>query len=540
MANKTGKAQDLLRFTRLSEAMDLTRVKYGSELVTNTSFDSSVGGWTLSSGASIAGTGVTLTITSGGHQYATQTVAGMETGKCYRLLVTVSGTANKLVRFRDTNVGAGGLTSNGANNSTRAQIVLTGSTQTVEFFFTATEDSAGIFIERDSGASTDNYSFTVTSLSIKEATLGDPEGELRYTPHPKNQPKIRYDKNGLIEGLAIEPARTNLLPNSDLWTGWAVSSATLSKRTVIAPTTMPEATEVTLNSAGSYVYDTGSVTAGQTYTASWYAKTGTATNWAYGILDESNNSWIVGPAAYTVTSGEDVGNGWYRHYVTFTAPSGCSVVRVYPLRENFGNNADNRLGSTSLWTVQLEQSKYPTSPMRTLWSVTASRSADQCTMELQDFGYNTFEGSIYIDSVDMAEVYNTEDNLSGFHVYFGSNGINYVGIRYHGSSGVNGQSYIKGGGATEVATINSAVAASQKIAVGWKLGESIRASGDGTSVDAQSATIPGYFTSSQTRDFVVAFASSTAGVGGNIGIILKDYKFYPRLLTDAQLEDLTS
>lgn len=538
MANKTGKAQDLLRFTRLSEAMDLTRVKYGYELVTNTSFDSSSGGWTLSSGASIAGTGVTLTITSGGHQFATQTVAGMETGKCYRLLVTVSGTADKLVRFRDTNVGAGGLTANGADGSTRSQIVLTGSTQTVEFFFTATEDSAGVFIERDSGASTDNYSFTVTSLSIKEATLGDPEGELRYTPHPKNQPKVRYDKTGLVEGLAIEPARTNLIPNSDLWTGWAINGA-VSKRTEVAPTTMTEASRVDLNTESGYVYDTGAVTAGQTYTASWFAKAGTATAWVLGILDETNNSWVK-LEQYTLTSGEDVGNGWYRHHTTFVAPAGCTVIRVYPLRTNISGYITGTQGTTSLWTVQLEQSKYPTSPMRTLWSTTASRSADLCTMELQDFGYNTFEGSMYIDSVDMAEAYSTEDNLSGFHVYFGSDGVNYVGIRYHGSSGVNGQSYIKGGGATEVATINSAVAARQKIAVGWKLGESIRASGDGTSVDAQSATIPGNFISGETRDFVVSFASSASGVSGNIGIVLKDYKFYPRLLTDAQLEDLTS
>lgn len=537
MANKTGKAQDLLRFTRLSEAMDLTRVKYGSELVTNTGFDSSIGGWSLSAAASIAGTGVTLTITSGGHQFATQTVAGMETGKCYRLLVTVSGTADKVVRFRDTNVGAGGLAF-GGNGSTRGQVIMTGSTQTVEFFFTATEDSAGVFIERDSAASTDNYSFTVTSLSIKEATLGDPEGELRYTPHPKNQPKVRYDKNGLVEGLALEPARTNLIPNSDLWQGWTIS-ASVSRRTEVAPTTMTEASRVDFTTEGSYVYDTGAVTAGQSYTASWFAKAGTATAWVLGILDETNNSWVK-LEQYTLTSGEDVGNGWYRHHTTFVAPAGCTVIRVYPLRTIISQYITGTQGTTSLWTVQLEQSKYPTSPMRTLWSTTASRSADQCTMELQDFGHNTFEGSVYIDSIDMAEVYSTEENLGGFHVYFGSDGNNYVGIRYHGSSGLNGQSYIKGGGATEVATVNSTVAASQKFAVGWKLGESIRASGDGTSVDAQSATIPGYYASSETRDFVVAFASSTSGVSGQIGIILKDYKFYPRLLTDAQLEDLTS
>lgn len=540
MVNKTGTAQSLLRFSRDGGALERTRVKYGPELITNTTFDSSLGGWNLSTGASIAGTGLTINVTGGGYENAYQSVSGLETGKCYRVVLTVSGTVNNQLRIRDA-ASDGGLTSDGSAYSTKALIMLTGSTQTNEFIFTANTNSRVFYIERHS-SSTGDYSFTVTSVSIKEVLLGDPEGELRYINHPTDQPRLKYTNAGLTDGLVIEPTATNLIAYSDLWANWGVSTGTvLDKRGVAAPTTMDEATEVTLNNVGAYVYTTASVTAGTQYTFSWFAKAGTATAWVLGILDETNNDWIE-IEEYTLTSGENVGNGWYRHHRTFTVPTGCTVARVYPLRTNVSSMISGTLGSTSIWGVQLETGDYPTSPIPSIWGGQSTRVEDSVSMTTGDFGYRTSEATIYVESTDIPKSYDAGEGY-GFHIWWGRDSNNYFGVRYNGggTAQVNNQSYLKGlSSLQEVATPAGSPVATQKYVAAYKLGDSLKVCADGSSVNTQTATVPSSFAGGFDDEFRLMFGVTTGGSTTTLGVIIKDIKFYPRQLTDVQLQELTS
>lgn len=540
MVNKTGTAQSLMRFTRNGGALERTRVKYGPELVTNTNFDQATGSWNLSGGASMAGTGLTINVTSGGYENAYQSVLGLEAGKCYRAVITVSGTLNQQIRIRDA-ANDGGLTADGSGFSTKSLITFTGSTQTNEFIFTANAQSRVFYIERHT-SHTGDYSFTVTSLSIKEVLLGDSEGELRYINHSSNQPRLKYNSAGLPEGLIIEPTATNLVLYSDLWAGWGISSGTVvNKRSVAAPTTMNEAAEVTMNNVGAYVYTTASVTAGTQYTYSWFAKAGTATAWVLGILDETNNGWIE-IEEYTLTSGEDVGNGWYRHHRTFTAPTGCTVARVYPLRTNVSSQVSGTLGSTSIWGVQVETGDHPSSPIPSIWGGQSTRVEDKASLTTQDFGYRTAEATIYIESTDIAKSYDAGDGY-GFHVWWGRDSNNYFGIRYNGgsTSQVNNQSYLKGlSNLQEVATPAGTVVATQKYVAAYKLGDSLKVCADGNGVNTQTATVPSGFTGEFDDEFRLMLGVTTGGSTTTLGVIIKDIKFYPRQLTDVQLQELTS
>jgi hypothetical protein len=67
------------------------------------------------------------------------------------------------------------------------------------------------------------------------------------------------------------------------------------------------------------------------YTFSWYARQGTLDP-KYSVFDNSNGANIVAPTSYTATG------SWQRFSATFTTPSGCTQVSVYPARDS-GNGS---------------------------------------------------------------------------------------------------------------------------------------------------------------------------------------------------------
>ena len=88
-----------------------------------------------------------------------------ETGSKYKMTATLEGTSDKLIRFRDDSLNAGGLTVGGADGTTEGIVRMTGSAQEISIEWTALTRSDEFILERHSGG---DYSFTLDDLVISK------------------------------------------------------------------------------------------------------------------------------------------------------------------------------------------------------------------------------------------------------------------------------------------------------------------------------------------------------------------------------------
>lgn len=379
MARTYGKAQDLIDFTRTSGGTALRRVKYGAELVTNGTFDSDLSGWNTGSNVTSVYSSGTAQLTLGGALTSTAlnwfwTEEVFEAGKVF------------IVTFDATYVSGGYLqggygynegvrvTSSGSYSFTVNPLVGSG-TQTNRNMLTFGGDSGAVW--------------KIDNISVKEVTFDTSDGDLILFNHPKNIPRIEYDANGNLLGLLVEESRTNLITYSEdytqSFTGGSVSGFTLNSG--IAPDQTNTVNLHNLESGADFVYGIYSVSANTSYTFTQWVALGTASEVAYAIYDASNLTWIIGQQNYTGLSSELT-----KKSITFTTPSGCTSIRVYPLR--YINSAN--LGTTYHWGAQLEAGSFPTSYIPTSGS-TATRSADVASLSTSAFGYNQEKGTLMVE-----------------------------------------------------------------------------------------------------------------------------------------------
>lgn len=150
------------------------------------------------------------------------------------------------------------------------------------------------------------------------------------------------------KGILTEEANTNLLLRSEDFSNaaWAKTSVTVESTS----TTMPDDTAGTTNtvtiSAGAHELSQDfTVVASTNYVLTFWARRGTSTAAQVSVRDLSNVADII--AAETYFS-EINGTTWTRVLRAFTTPSGCTSVRIYPLRD--GGVA----GTMELWGTQNE------------------------------------------------------------------------------------------------------------------------------------------------------------------------------------------
>ncbi len=87
------------------------------------------------------------------------------------------------------------------------------------------------------------------------------------------------------------------------------------------------------------------VTAGQTYTFSFFVRNNGGTAASYSVYDNDHGADIVPPTSYFPRIS---GDAWTRIGVTFTAPAGCTNLAVYPIRDSGANV------NVLLWGAKLE------------------------------------------------------------------------------------------------------------------------------------------------------------------------------------------
>ena len=244
-------------------------------------------------------------------------------------------------------------------STTTLTLTVTGSTGTMWCY---RSDLGGMVDNPDRG---DSYVPTTTSA--------------RYLPRIGHH--VYNGSQWVDEGVFHESeARTNLITYSEDFTGagWADEVSVVLTTGQSKWAGEADATQVDIVDVGDYIYYTATVSASTVYTTSWWIKLGTATQPVYGFYDASNSAWID-RAQYTVSNFESYGGGWFRVHFNVTTPSGCTSLRVYPIRENDGSPVAGALGTYVIYGAQFEAGSTPSSYIPTS-GATVTRAADTLTI----------------------------------------------------------------------------------------------------------------------------------------------------------------
>lgn len=155
-----GRAEDSVDSTAC--IFDMSNATLGSEKIANGTFDTG-SEWSLTNASIDGGRAIVAVPEGGAYSALFQSNASMNSalvsGEMYRLKATVQGEPELEMRFQDNANNTGGLTS---GNGT---VQLTGSSQNIEIFWVANNDSNGLNIARNTAAA---YEFIVDNVSVRK------------------------------------------------------------------------------------------------------------------------------------------------------------------------------------------------------------------------------------------------------------------------------------------------------------------------------------------------------------------------------------
>ena len=152
--------------------------------------------------------------------------------------------------------------------------------------------------------------------------------------------------------IPVSGAVTNLCPQSNYLANspWIIiSGVTATNNAAIAPDGTRTASLITVSNIGG-IRQAINVTAGTTYTFSFYVKLGTVNTGKFSVFNTAQSTELVGATSYPAETNRDE---WTFVSTTFTPPAGCTQVAVYPWRD--GTEA----GNIYIWGCQVEVGSSP-------------------------------------------------------------------------------------------------------------------------------------------------------------------------------------
>jgi hypothetical protein len=525
--------EDLITYTRASKGYALRPVSYGTELVTNGDGSSTDGWTTANTTLSIVSEALRVTAT-GSSATASQGVSTV-VGKVYKFSASLNGgTAVDQIRVGtaiNTATGGGSLTSTG-------EFVFVATTSTTYITLKA-GDVSGLYADFD-------------NISVKEVLFDQPDGTLTLFEHPDDVPRVEWDSAGNALGLLVEEARTNKFVYSEAFneTNWQRPNDSYAASTL--PFTEQSPTKVS-NSAATLVDDSSGGTGGvyiralvsgltnsTPHTFSVFAKkdqlsylaletkfftVSTAT--VYFDLDAGT----VGTATNCTGAIQAYPDGWYRCSLTFTTDaSDTSGYGNIFVAEGDGDKIVDRDGTSSIFIfgAQFEEGSFPTSYMKNEGTTSGKdRSADVASIPVADFGYNQNEGTLFVEwkqSIGAASYVamlsdGTATNRSMVRQF--ANGSAYYSTITNSVS--------QGDILTGTVVDNQ----SNKIGVVYKHNDAAGVLNGASAVTDATFLVPEGVST-------LSIGSYTVGSSQYINGHIKSIKYYPRRLTNAQLQDLTS
>ena len=515
--------EDLITYTRASKGYALRPVSYGTELVTNGDGSSTDGWTTANTTLSIVSEALRVTAT-GSSATASQGVSTV-VGKVYKFSASLNGgTAVDQIRVGtaiNTATGGGSLTSTG-------EFVFVATTSTTYITLKA-GDVSGLYADFD-------------NISVKEVLFDQPDGTLTLFEHPDGVPRVEYDADGNRLGLLVEEQRVNLALNSnDLAADWSeqATTATLTQDVVGPDGEISAWTLVDDNSGGTAstvgIQENLTFASGGTYAISIFAKAD-GLNWIYfsNVLFDGGTDLnyfdlenvALGASNPNTCFIEDVGNGWRRCTQVMTTTTDLSGIIVIKVANSDGDITVDLDGTSSvqLYGFQIEAGSFPTSYIKNEGTPSgATRSADVAFIPVADFGYNQSEGTVFVE----ASSYKGIPKL--LHLNDGSDS-NRAQIT---ASASNVAAYVQAtGDSGSFISVTGAPTVPFKVALG------IETNDMGLTVNGSSVSTD---TSQNVPVSITTLNIGSGATGGSVGQAhIKSIKYYPRRLTNAQLQELTS
>jgi hypothetical protein len=527
--------EDLLTFTRASGGHALRPVSYGDEIFGNTGFDDA-SEWTLALDSISISSGKLIYDATNNIRGADQQVS-VQAGKIYQLSFEVlSGTARLYLSegYASTSLISDLAAANYGVGKHVVNVVANGSYD--EIGFSLSKFNGGTACEID-------------DFSVKEVTFDESDGTLTLFEHPTNIPRVEYDADGNRLGLLVEEQRTNLVTDSEVAIlSYNPASLTVTPNSVVAPDgttsadllTSPTQSNVVFNWAGgSFRWNN---TNGATFTASLFIKFIESSEDAFTVYFGSAASQEGLPCVFqrNITTGEittsssgasveKYPNGWYRLIATYTS-TGSSAIHTFVL------NVD-KTTTLSVWGAMSEQgASFPTSYIKTTGS-TATRSGEICDVPVSDFGYNASnEGTFVIQVKNIKYDPNGTDYPFLLRFDNATNSHDRLGIFLAESSG-NMNAEVRRNNVGQVSsnffTATGGTVDSIKIAFAFAENDfAVSDDGDTVVTDTSGTLVP----SQPISKVGLGQAFNSVHINGCI----TSFQYYPRRLTNAQLEDLSS
>ena len=479
----TGKAQDLITFTRSTTGTALAKISYGEELVTNGTFDNNIDGWSVTGSAALgawnAGKYIDLDRNGGTSCVLWKTVSG--TGvSFYEVSFDVVHIDNG-TKIATTFGGVLLDATAGAVGTYKFYGFAAGSPSTL--FFSLTQTSAAV-------ASLDN-------ISVKEVLYDQPDGTLQLFNHPINKPRIEYDASGNCLGLLVEEARTNKVAYSQDFTNsyWAKNDLTVAPAPVAAPDGTMTATHVVKTGSNAHLVALNIVSTADRHSIWARTVSGTGTMYIGGTAPDM-----------LVTVTEE----WQRLDVQ------CNNSHVYAA----SLRTDATLTEVYIWGSQAETGTFPTSYIPTSGSA-VTRAADIASLAVSEFGYNQDQGSVVVEQSFFA------DSDTRPLVYIGESNANRI-LLYRGNGAIKLQ--VKSGNNTQVQ--QSIYDDIKKAAFRYKKDDMVlAANGLTTSTDTSASLLA----QQGLNIYIGRYNSGPPYLNGHI----KSVQYYPLGLSNAQLQALT-
>jgi hypothetical protein len=376
----------------------------------------------------------------------------------------------------------------------------------------------------------------------------------------------RFDHDpvtGESKGLLIEEQRTNLLTYSEDFSNaaWSKIRSSIDSNVIVAPDgtltgdKLVEDTTATNNhNTGQY---TSSTSASSAVSATIYLKAAERTFAQIRLQDNAANingginffdvavnltdgttgtTYSYGSPLNTAYSVTDVGNGWYRVWMTLTkkGDSTRTDLNVYT-KVSANANANpvytgDGYSGIYIWGAQLEAGAFPTSYIPTSGSQ-VTRSKDAASMTGTNFSdwYRQDEGTVYGEM--MADFDNTGTGSSVALCEFYQNDSNRITIASSGSSNTM-QTDVFTGGSNRRTTLSSQTPNEfSKYSFGWEFdGQS--ASKDGEAI-VEGGTDKALPTPTTLRIGLIAYGGTAPRS------FIKKLAYYPTRLTNAEIVALT-
>ena len=523
--------ESLLTFTRASKGHALRPVSYGTELVTNGTFDSDTTGWTnapsyLLDTFELDAGRLHIENTAGTTQAAyTDDNISLVAGKIYRFtaeLEKAGGSDNWEIDIRTQGAG-----------TTRYSLTTTATTETLQVIFVATQtENTAIQI-----TTRNTFEGYIDNVSVKEVTFDESDGTLTLFEHPDNIPRVEWDAQRNRLGLLVEESRTNLIYQSEDFTdsNW-VSNAMLAfgsgstSNAIAAPdgtTTADLIVPDTTSSNSHWIrHGVAGETIGNDYTISVYVKAAGYTTCSLRMVGTDApitnfdlSAETTDQSAATITN---VGNGWYRCTLTGEATSTTVWHYVYPNQQ--ATFAGDGTSGIYIWGAQLEEGSFPTSYIKTT-GATATRSADVASIPVADFGFNADAGSILIE-------YQTATDEGVTRIAELESDANNRVTLFQGGLGEAPKLFVNNGGVSQAdyGTANVTVAGPNKLATAFKENDTALVLAGGAVAIDTTVALP----------IVDTLLLGNSNAAGDLNGHIKSIKYYPRRLTNAQLQELTS